>query len=80
MVTITVLDELRSEHLWQEVKPDADEFCRDRREKQCWLVKTLLEGAVEEKLTVLLEVPGSGGRRHAEAGANGSYQRNPISQ
>ena len=80
MVTIKALDELRPEDLWREVKPAEDEFWQDVQEKQRRLVKTLLEGALEEELTVLLDA-GRYRRTETRRGyRNGFYQRDLVTQ
>lgn len=80
MVTIKALDEIRPEDLWREVKPAHDEFWQDFQEKQRRLVKTLLEGALEEELTVLLEA-GRYRRTETRRGyRNGFYQRDLVTQ
>ena len=80
MISLRPLDELRPEDLWREVRPEPDEFWNDAREKQQRLLKTLLEGALEEELTVLLQ---AGRYRHTEARAgyrNGFYARDLATQ
>jgi putative transposase len=80
LVTIKALDEITPEDLWREVKPEPDEFWRDFQEKQRRLVKTLLEGALEEEITVLLEA-GRYRRTEARRGRrNGFYQRDLVTQ
>ena len=78
MVTIKALDEIRPEDLWKEVKPARDEFWQDFQEKQRRLVKTLLEGALEEEMSVLLEA-GRYRRTETRRGRrNGFYQRDLL--
>lgn len=80
MVTIKALDEIRPEDLWREVKPAEDEFWQDFQEKQRRLVKTLLEGALEAEMTVLLEA-GRYRRTETRRGRrNGFYQRDLVTQ
>jgi transposase-like protein len=80
LVTIKALDEIRPEDLWREVKPAQDEFWQDFREKQRRLVKTLLEGALEEEMAVLLEA-GRYRRTETRKGRrNGFYQRDLVTQ
>jgi putative transposase len=80
LVTIKALDELKPEDLWREVKPVEDELWQDIQEKQRRLVKTLLEGALEEELAVLLEA-GRYRRTETRKGRrNGFYQRDLITQ
>jgi transposase-like protein len=80
LVTIKALDEITPEDLWREVKPEPDEFWRDFQEKQRRLVKTLLERALEEEMTVLLEA-GRYWRTEARRGRrNGFYQRDLVTQ
>jgi putative transposase len=74
------LDELRPEDLWREIKPEPDEFWNDFREKQRRLVKTLLEGALEEEMAVLLEA-GRYRRTETRRGRrNGFYERDLVTQ
>lgn len=80
MVTIKALDELRPEDLWKEVKPERDEFWYDVREKQRRLVKTLLEGALEEELTVLLEAARYRRTETRQGYRNGFYERDLVTQ
>lgn len=80
MVTIKALDEIRPEDLWREVRPAEDEFWQDFQEKQRRLVKTLLEGALEGEMTVLLEA-GRYRRTETRRGRrNGFYQRDLVTQ
>jgi len=80
LVTIKALDEIRPEDLWREVKPAQDEFWQDFQEKQRRLVKTLLEGALEEEMAVLLEA-GRYRRTETRKGRrNGFYQRDLVTQ
>jgi putative DNA primase/helicase len=66
--------------LWKEVKPAQDEFWQDIQEKQRRLVKTLLEGALEEEMAVLLEA-GRYRRTETRRGRrNGFYQRDLVTQ
>ncbi len=80
MVTIKALDELRPEDLWREVRPEPDEFWNDFREKQRRLVKTLLEGALEEELTVLLEAARYRRTETRQGYRNGFYERDLVTQ
>ncbi len=80
MVTIKALDELRPEDLWREVRPEPDEFWNDFREKQRWLMKTLLEGALEEELTVLLEAARYRRTETRQGHRNGFYERDLVTQ
>jgi putative transposase len=80
LVTIKALDELRPEDLWREIRPEPDEFWNDFQEKQRRLVKTLLEGALEEEMTVLLEA-GRYRRTETRRGRrNGFYERDLVTQ
>ena len=54
MQRLKALDELTPADLWREVPRGEDEFWRDAREKQLSLVKTMLQGALEEEMTELL--------------------------
>jgi putative transposase len=80
LVTIKALDEIRLEDLWREVRPAEDEFWQDFQEKQRRLAKTLLEGALEAEMTVLLEA-GRYRRTETRRGRrNGFYQRDLVTQ
>jgi len=80
MQRVKPLDEVTPADLWREVPESEDEFWRDTRERQLRLLKGLLEGALEEELTVLLgasryrRVEGRHGYR------NGFYQRDLATQ
>lgn len=80
MQRLRPLDELTPADLWREVPESEDEFWQDTREKQMRLLKGLLEGALEEELTVLLgasrfrRVEGRRGYR------NGFYERDLATQ
>lgn len=80
MQRVTPLDELTPADLWREVPESEDEFWQDTRERQMRLLKGLLEGALEEELTVLLgasryrRVEGRHGYR------NGFYERDLATQ
>jgi putative transposase len=80
LVTVKALDELRPEDLWREVRPQPDEFWNDFREKQCRLVKTLLEGALEEEMSVLLEAARYRRTETRQGYRNGFYQRDLVTQ
>ena len=54
MQRVRLLGELTPADLWREVPESEDEFWQDTREKQLNLLKTLLEGVLEEEMTVLL--------------------------
>lgn len=80
MERVKALDELTPADLWREVPDSEDEFWRDTREKQVRLLKGLLEGALEEELTVLL---GAGRYRRVEGRhghRNGFYERDLTTQ
>lgn len=80
MERVKPLDELTPADLWREVPESEDEFWRDTREKQVGLLKGLLEGALEEELTVLL---GAGRYRRVERRhgyRNGFYERDLATQ
>ncbi len=74
------LDELTPADLWREVPRDDDEFWPDVRERQQRLAKTLIEGALEEEMTLLL---GAGRYRRVEVRhgyRNGFYERDLATQ
>ena len=80
MQRLKALDELTPADLWREVPRGDDEFWQDAREKQLQLLKALLEGALEEEMTVLL---GAGRFRRTEARRgyrNGFYGRDLATQ
>ena len=80
MVTVRPLDEIRLEDLWREMRPAPDEFWADMQEKQRRLVKTFLEGALEEELTILLAA-GRYRRTETRHGyRNGFYERDLVTQ
>ena len=81
MQRLKALDELTPADLWREVpRGEEDEFWRDAREKQLAVVKALLQGALEEEMTVLL---GAARFRRTELRhgyRNGFYQRDLATQ
>lgn len=80
MQRLKALDELTPADLWREVPRGEDEFWRDAREKQLALVKAMLEGALEEEMTLLL---GAARFRRTELRhgyRNGFYQRDLATQ
>lgn len=80
MVTVKALDELTPADLWREVRPDRDEFWRDAQAKQRELMRTFLQGALEEEMVVLLAA-GRYRRTEARQGyRNGFYQRDLVTQ
>jgi transposase-like protein len=80
LVTIKALDEIKPEDLWREAKLARDELWQDIQEKQRRAVKALLEGALEEELTVLLEA-GRYRRTETRRGRrNGFYERDLVTQ
>jgi putative transposase len=62
------------------VKPAKDEFWRDFQEKQRRAVKTLLEGALEEEMAVLLEAARYRRTETRQGFRNGFYQRDLVTQ
>ena len=80
MQRVRALDELTPADLWRELPEREDEFWQDTREKQSRLLKVLLEGALEEEMTVLLEA-GRFRRTEARRGQrNGFYERDLATQ
>ena len=80
MPRLKALDELTPADLWREVPEQEDEFWQDARERQQRLLKALLEGALEEEMTVLI---GAGRFRRTEerhGQRNGFYQRDLATQ
>jgi putative transposase len=80
MTTLKALDELTPADLWREVKPDVDEFWQDTQAKQRQLLKTFLEGVLEEEMVALLAA-GRYRRTEARQGyRNGFYERDLVTQ
>lgn len=80
MQRLKALDELTPADLWREVPRGDDEFWGDARERQLHLVKTLIQGALEEEMTLLL---GAGRYRRTESrhgSRNGFYERDLATQ
>lgn len=80
MQRLKALDEVTPADLWREVPEKEDEFWQDARERQGRLLKVLLEGALEEEMTVLL---GAARFRRTEGRRgyrNGFYQRDLATQ
>lgn len=80
MQRVKALDELTLADLWREVPRGDEEFWSDTRERQRLLVKTLIEGALEEELTQLL---GASRYRRTESrrgSRNGFYERDLATQ
>jgi putative transposase len=80
MQRLKALDELTPADLWREVPVCDDEFWQDAREKQLTLVKTMVEGVLEEEMTQLL---GAARFRRTELRhgyRNGFYQRDLATQ
>ena len=80
MQRVKALDELTPADLWREVPRDDEEFWSDTRERQRRLVKTVIEGALEEEMTLLL---GAGRYRRTNERhgyRNGFYERDLATQ
>jgi putative transposase len=80
MQSIKPLDELTPADLWREVPAAEDEFWLAARERQQALVKGLLEGVLEEEMTLLL---GASRFRRVESRRgyrNGFYERDLVTQ
>jgi putative transposase len=80
MQRVKALDELTPADLWREVPESRDEFWRDTEEKRRGLLKTLLEGALEDEMTLLL---GAARFRRTESRSgyrNGFYSRDLVTQ
>jgi transposase-like protein len=74
------LDELTPEDLWREIPEGEEEFWHDAREKQQRLVKSVLEGVLEEEMVTLLAA-GRYKRVDDRRGyRNGFYQRDLVTQ
>jgi transposase-like protein len=76
------LDELTPADLWREVPHDdeSDEFWADTREKQLKLVKTMVEGALEEEMRQLLGAARFRRTEFRHGYRNGFYQRDLATQ
>ena len=80
MQRVKALDELTPADLWREVPRSDDDFWMEAHEQQSSLVKTLIEGALEEEMTLLL---GAGRYRRTEGRhgyRNGFYERDLATQ
>ncbi len=80
MQRIRPLDELTPADLWREVPEAEDEFWQDTRERQVRLVKALLEGALEEEMTVLLGAARFRRTEGRRGQRNGFYERDLATQ
>lgn len=80
MQRVKPLDELTPADLWREVPQSEDEFWRDTREKQLRLLKAILEGALEEEMTVLLGAARFRRVEHRQGQRNGFYERDLATQ
>lgn len=80
LVTLKALDMLTPADLWREVRPEADEFWQDAQTKQRQLLKTFLEGVLEEEMVALLAA-GRYRRTESRQGyRNGFYERDLVTQ
>ncbi len=80
MQSVKALDEIAPADLWREVPQIEDEFWYDMQEKQRGLLKVVLEGALEEEMTLLL---GAARFRRTESRSdyrNGFYSRDLVTQ
>lgn len=80
MQRVRPLDELTPADLWREVPESEDEFWQDTREKQLNLLKTLLEGVLEEEMTVLLGAARFRRTEGRQGYRNGFYERDLATQ
>lgn len=80
MQRLKPLDELTPADLWREVPETEDEFWQDARERQVRLVKALLEGALEEEMTVLLGAARFRRTEGRRGQRNGFYERDLATQ
>lgn len=80
MQRLKPLDELTPADLWREVPEAEDEFWQDARERQVRLVKALLEGALEEEMTVLLGAARFRRTEGRRGQRNGFYERDLATQ
>jgi len=80
MQRLKALDELTPADLWREVPRGEDEFWRDAREKQLAFVKAMLEGALEEEMTLLLGAARFRRTELRQGYRNGFYQRDLATQ
>jgi len=80
MQRVKALDELTPADLWREVRRSDDDFWMEAQEQQLSLAKRLIEGALEEELTLLL---GASRYRRTEGRhgyRNGFYERDLATQ
>jgi putative transposase len=80
MQRLKALDEVTPGDLWREVPGSEDEFWRDTREKQVRLLKVLLEGTLEEEMTVLLGAARFRWTEDRRGHRNGFYARDLVTQ
>ncbi len=80
MQRLKALDELTPADLWREVPEQEDEFWQDARERQQRLLKALLEGALEEEMTVLIGASRFRRTEERHGQRNGFYQRDLATQ
>src|SRR3989337_2171582 len=80
MQRLKALDELTPADLWREVPRGEDEVWRNAREKQLALVKAMLEGALEEEMTLLLGAARFRRTELRQGYRNGFYQRDLATQ
>ena len=80
MQRVRPLDELTPADLWREVPQSEDEFWRDTREKQLRLLRAILEGALEEEMTVLLGAARFRRVEERQGQRNGFYERDLATQ
>ncbi len=80
MQRLKPLDKLTPADLWREVPEAEDEFWQEARERQVRMVKTLLEGALEEEMTVLLGAARFRRTEGRRGQRNGFYERDLATQ
>lgn len=80
MQRVRALDELTPADLWREVLESEDEFWQDTRERQSRLLKVLLEGTLEEEMTVLLGASRFRRTEGRRGHRNGFYERDLATQ
>lgn len=80
MRRVRPLDELTPADLWREAPESEDEFWQDTREKQLRLLKAVLEGTLEEEMTVLLGASRFRRTEGRRGHRNGFYERDLATQ
>lgn len=80
MQRVKALDELTPADLWREVPREDEDFWSDARQRQLHLVKVLIEGALEEEMTLLLAASRYRRTEERHGYRNGFYERDLATQ